>query len=153
MSEFNLKVVRQPEGSKICTICCVGMITGNSVNQLLAWYGVDRTSKGEKCWKTKRARKALADLDWAGIAFELNHEFESPPTAEIDIGNHVGLVGVLSKSLKLSDGNPAEHCVVYCPERKMVLDPQHDEPQDLEGYTVAYWEPLTKLLPYEGPEL
>jgi len=35
-----------------------------------------------------------------------------------------------------------EHAVVWCPERRLVLDPQHDEAQPISRYRVRAWIPV-----------
>lgn len=75
------------------------------------------------------------------------------PIFEVHPTEMVGWVGVVSESVRLEDGSLGAHNVIFCPDRKMILDPQSAEPQPLERYELLDWMPLIKMLPYDGPEL
>ncbi len=89
----------------------------------------------------REAWKWLADR-WIGgltIGFGEGQSIELPFTMEVGT-NVMAIVTVASEARQ-----GVMHAVVWCPDRKMILDPQHDEPQPLNRYTVIEWNPLVNL--------
>ena len=153
--DFNFSIVRQKSGSRDCQICCVAMLTGLSVQHLIDKYGTDKTLSGQNYWSIKRADTALIDQGWGGLMLSwLNPErFSELDSWEIDLWSYPAMVGVKSTSLRYRNGSKANHAVVYCPNRKLILDPQCDKPQPFSKYEFISWQPLVKYLPANEDEL
>ena len=154
--DFKLNIVRQKFGSKDCQICCVAMLTGLSVEKLIDRYGTDKTLSGQNYWSVKRADTALVDQNWGGLMLNWSdpERFSKLDNWEIDLWSYPAMVGVKSTSLRYRNGNRANHAVVYCPNRRLILDPQCAQPQLFSKYEFISWQPLVKYLPgNEGESL
>ena len=151
--------VKQPDGSKICAICVASMITHRTVDELIEEFGCDYTSQYHAYWSERRLRICLATYDWVHGA--VCHSLEPTRfTAGLRIefpdrwDNFPCLLVVESKKLKLKDGTPANHIILYDHNHKKIRDSSSKEEfTDLADYMVLEFIPLQKILPYEGAEL
>lgn len=125
-----------------CLPACLAMIAGCSLADCLGTVRRIRDREGFLYVPMPDAWKWLAER-WIGgltVGFgEGQSGIEMPFTFEIR-GDGVALVTVASETRE-----GVMHAVVWCPDRKMILDPQHDEPQPLSRYTVIEWNPLVRL--------
>ena len=131
------------------------MFTDLSVDTLIEKYGTDKTSIGQNYWSTSRAEMALIDQGWGGLmlSWDIPHKFAKLANWEVDLWAYPAMVGVKSSSLILKSGKRANHAVVYCPNRRMILDPQKQEPQPFSKYEFISWQPFVKYLPLDENDL
>lgn len=117
------------------------MVAGCSLAETLATVRRIKDREGFLYVPMRDAWKWLAD-HWIGgltIGFGGQKDIELPFT--FDIGADV--MAIVTVASETREG--VMHAVVWCPDRKMILDPQHDEPQPLNRYTVIEWNPLVNL--------
>ena len=147
----NLKIVTQPPGSYVCAVACASMLTGVPIETLLQEHSFDTTDGGSVYWEMGRMFSVLARHGWQGVFVRVEGDvLDSVPLRP---KKYVSLVAVESEALKLTDGSPAHHLVVWNPFTKEVFDPHYSTPRELHDYTVVEWNPLVKVLPYDGPPL
>lgn len=140
-----MELIRQPEGSYLCQACCVAMVSGRPLSEVISSCHMLKAPDGSgKYYLTNyESAKFLWQND---IMFGCIGKF-SNQKLDVDEGlNFEGvdkipaIVGVKSK--KYVDG---DHAVVWCPDRRMILDPQCDEPQPLSVYKVYEWIPCPSM--------
>jgi hypothetical protein len=134
------------------------MLMDTTVGQLIEWFGVDRTDNRENYWTMARARVAwstqVAGVAWNGVEMNFNEPVnfgiedrpDTPGSHPINLDNFPAIVGVESENPVDVNGVSSDHCVIWCPNRKMILDPNYDQPQKLSKYRVKEWYPLSKIL-------
>lgn len=143
-----IKHIRQTEFGE-CLPACLAMIAGCSLQDTLSTVRRIRDREGFLYVPMREAWKWLADR-WIGgltVGFGKGKKGIELPFA-FEIGSNV--MAIVTVASETRDG--VLHAVVWCPEREMILDPQHDEPQPIHRYTVIEWNPLVYLDDYNEPK-
>lgn len=125
-----------------CLPACLAMLAGCSLEETLATVRRIQDKEGFYYVPMRDAWKWLAE-HWIGgltIGFTGGEKDISLPIECIVGDTIMALVTVASETRK-----GVMHAVVWCPDRKMILDPQLDDPQPLSRYTVIEWNPLVSL--------
>lgn len=141
-----IELIRQPVDSYLCQACCVAMIAGVSLQDVLNKARLTEAPDDSK--KPYLTNYESAIFLWEhGFMFGCvgRWNFEqidmSSGLAFQDVHKIPAIVGVRSEIYK-----DKEHAVVWCPDRQMILDPQKDEPQKITNYLVYEWIPCPKMI-------
>lgn len=139
--------VRQPPDSYLCQACCTAMLANVDLQYVLDRARLLQAPDGSgKVYMTNR--ETIRFLLEFGLTIGAAASF--PFVQQPDDLNEIHIVSDLSKqsalvgvrSEKYPDG---EHAVVWDHERRMILDPQLEDPQPLSRYRVYEWWPLVLL--------
>lgn len=140
-----MSLVRQPPETYYCQACCVAMLAGVTLDDVLS--SARLLEAPDKSGKTYLSNlDAQKFLIGRGLSLGAITNFE-PQRVDLDrlvihdVRRIAALVGV--ESHVYAGGM---HAVVWCPDRQMVLDPQRDDPQPIDRYMVYEWMPLTRWL-------
>lgn len=138
-----MNLVRQRAKGE-CLPACLAMIANTTIDDVLATTRMLEGKGGCPYLPDNEAVKWLASrMIWYGLrigpARGLTAETES---FRVDIS--LDIPAILSVPSENFPG--LNHAVVWDNERRKILDPQKDEPQDLSSYPVIHeWVPVTYL--------
>jgi hypothetical protein len=149
-----LELVRQPEGSAWCLACCVAMICEHTLEAVitechyqLREVPAPHPLEGLPYLPLQRAVRYLAQY---GFGYGAPCSWPQPQTIpegwdgelSYTVLETIGLLSVRSRKYPDATG---WHSVVYCPVRKLILDPQEIGPQKLTGYEMVEWACVPRL--------
>lgn len=116
--------IQQPPGSNLCLAACVAMLTGSVLDEVIA-----RTVVNDRGYLP--AREAQRYLRRYGLMLDDECEYADKTLPGL----------LIVESWEIEGG---QHAVVWCPERRMVLDPQLEEPREVSEYRVLDWVMVVK---------
>lgn len=138
-----LKIVKQLKPGQ-CLAACVAMLARVPLDTVLAECRMLQGKREMFFLPESEAVKFLAKYRLSlGLRLKplvkLTSEHEAF-NVEVEMAALPALLGVKSHNFEDLD-----HAVVWCNQRKMVLDPWHAEPQPLDNYEVWEWTPVVEV--------
>lgn len=137
-----MNIIRQTEPG-LCLAACVAMIVGDSLENVVNSTRILKSEDGVRFLPDNEAIKFLASRM---LCYGLRLAPGTEVTKDIDSFNvtvSLDIPAILAVKSKNFEG--FNHAVVWDNQRRMILDPLHDDPQELSRYEVIEWVPISHV--------
>lgn len=137
-----INLVKQTEPG-LCMAACVAMVANTSIEDVLANARILKPEDGIRYMPDNEAIKFLAGrMLCYGLRIKPGEKISSAiETFTVTVPLECpAILAVASENFPGHD-----HAVVWDSERRMVLDPLHDDPQPIERYKVLEWVPVSHI--------
>jgi len=137
-----MNIVRQTEPG-LCLAACVAMVANCALEEVLEKARILKSRDGVRFMPDNEAIKFLASrMLCYGLRLAPGSELnEDTPEFTVTVTTDCpAILAVPSENLP-----GFNHAVVWDNKQRKVLDPLHDEPQDLARYKVIEWVPISHV--------
>ena len=120
------------------------MVAGESIETVCASARILEPAEGPRYMPDNEAIKFLASRFLCyGLRIKPPLRMDGDTTnfnVEIDLRDAPAILAVKSENFA-----GFQHAVVWCNQRRKVLDPLYDEPQPIERYKILEWVPISHV--------
>lgn len=149
IGELKMRIVRQPVDSYLCMAACVAMICEVDLDYVLekAEFKNAPDGSGKKYLGDTNAVIFLAQHGWrygSGPHWPEGVKFKEGCEISISVDCIEVMRAMVSVDSEIYD-HEGGHSVVWCPDQRMILDPQYGVLQPVHRYTIREWIPVAKI--------
>lgn len=141
-----MQLINQPKGSAWCFACCVAMITKTTLEDVIGAISRKLFVPEKHPLRGNQylgLQDAIIYLAKHGYQYGSSHHYAKPVVIDctdltLTIGDALAIPAILT-TVSNTFGDEHLHSVVWDPEERVVLDPQHNTPQRLRKYKIREW--------------